>query len=199
MKIWVICSGEAPVSRESRYDAAGYAAYRKALLEGEPPAEGVKAARGEGFLLYVSPHAAAQRSAALLYPELEAVTEPRLAELAPPRLRGSRPLWLWRLLTRPTDEDRAGAEALISELDEREKDCILVSHPRMIPLLLDRMRVHGHCVNRGEFGAIKPMERILVTRRDMHCGGCAHNCFLNNPGCGIGRDKAQRAGIPFEK
>ena len=62
MKIWVICSGEAPVSRESRYDPAGYAAYREALLEGEPPAEGVKAARGEGFLLYVSPHAAAQRS-----------------------------------------------------------------------------------------------------------------------------------------
>ena len=41
---------------------------------------------------------------------------------------------------------------------------------------------------------IQPLERFLVSRREEHCGGCQHNCFLSNPGCGVGREKAMRAG-----
>ena len=68
----------------------------------------------------------------------------------------------------------------------------MVSHPGFIALLLDRLRVRGYCVARTGLGRVQPLERLLLTRRDMHCGGCAHNCLLSNPGCGIGRDKAAR-------
>ena len=68
----------------------------------------------------------------------------------------------------------------------------MVSHPGFIALLLDRLRVRGYCVARTGLGRVQPLERLLLTRRDMHCGGCGHNCLLTNPGCGIGRDKAAR-------
>ncbi len=62
---------------------------------------------------------------------------------------------------------------------------------------MDAFRVRGYCFARSELGAVRPGERILVTSRTAHCGGCGHNCMLSSPGCGIGRDKAQRAGIPY--
>ena len=44
----------------------------------------------------------------------------------------------------------------------------------------------------ASFGALMPGERIRVTERSDHCGGCQHNCLLKNPGCGVGKDKAAR-------
>ena len=42
---------------------------------------------------------------------------------------------------------------------------------------------------------LAPMERILAAKQIFTCGGCMHNCQLINPGCAIGRDKAQRSGV----
>ena len=195
MKLWIICSGEPAIPRKKSYDAAELAALRQALLEGQIAPYTGRAAHVEGWRLYVSPHAAARQTAKALYPELEAREEPRLRELEVPASGGKKPLWLWRMLLRPSREDTERIESLIGELEEAEGDAILITHPLLIPLLLDRLRIHGHCINRGDFGAVKPLERILITRRDMHCGGCSHNCFLSNPGCGIGRDKAARLKI----
>ena len=47
-------------------------------------------------------------------------------------------------------------------------------------------------IRRAQSGAIRPGERIRVTERSDHCGGCQHNCLLKNPGCGVGKDKAAR-------
>ena len=66
-------------------------------------------------------------------------------------------------------------------------DCVLTE------ALLDRARVHCYTQARSGIFRYRPWERILVTRRNLHCGGCSHNCLLTNPGCGVGRDKAQRA------
>ena len=67
-----------------------------------------------------------------------------------------------------------------------------------VALLMDALRRRGCCFNRFYTGAVRPLERILATSRTAHCGGCGHNCMLSNPGCGVGRDKAHRAGIPFK-
>ena len=88
---------------------------------------------------------------------------------------------------------RRKADELIGRLEKRGEDCILVSHPRRIAALCDALRVRGYCVQRTGLGGIKPFEQLLLSRRDEHCGGCAHNCLLSNPGCSIGRDKARRA------
>ncbi|MBR1457349.1 MAG: hypothetical protein IJ594_09370, partial [Oscillospiraceae bacterium] len=112
------------------------------------------------------------------------------------------PLWLWRLMAwlqslfgggrQPKEEGVRRAEALIARLEETERDCVLVCPISFVRVLLDRLRIHSYCINRGGVIRLRPLERILITRRDMHCGGCSHNCFLSNPGCGVGRDKAAR-------
>ncbi|MBO5555722.1 MAG: hypothetical protein J5927_00915, partial [Oscillospiraceae bacterium] len=86
----------------------------------------------------------------------------------------------------------ARAEALIQKLESAGQDCVLVTHPAFLALLLDRLRIHGYCSQRSGIGRLKPLERILCSKRDIHCGGCGHNCLLANPGCAIGKDKARR-------
>ncbi len=83
------------------------------------------------------------------------------------------------------------AEELIGRLEDAG-DVILVTGPLFLEVLMDRFRVHGYVVGRSGIRKILPYERMIFSRRDEHCGGCGHNCFLSNPGCGIGKDKALR-------
>ena len=78
------------------------------------------------------------------------------------------------------------------KLEKEERDCLLVLDGDFLTLLLDRLRLHGCSSQRSGLGRWQPYELILASKREMHCGGCAHNCLLANPGCGIGRDKAKR-------
>lgn len=89
----------------------------------------------------------------------------------------------------------ARAEELISVIER--KACILITYPLFLTELLDRLRIHNYVIQRTGFMRIQPLERFLISRKEEHCGGCQHNCFLSSPGCGVGRDKAMRAGIPF--
>ena len=82
------------------------------------------------------------------------------------------------------------AENLIRKI-EGEKT-VLITYPLFLAELLDRLRIHGYVVQRSGILKIQPLERFVISRREEHCGGCQHNCFLDNPGCGIGRDKAMR-------
>ena len=82
------------------------------------------------------------------------------------------------------------AETLIGKIEGSNP--ILISYPLFLTELLDRFRVHGYVIQRSGVLKIQPLERFVVSRREEHCGGCQHNCFLDNPGCGIGRDKAMR-------
>ena len=82
------------------------------------------------------------------------------------------------------------AETLIGKIEGSNP--ILVSYPLFLTELLDRLRVHGYVIQRSGVLKIQPLERFVVSHRDEHCDGCQHNCFLDNPGCGIGRDKAMR-------
>ncbi len=84
----------------------------------------------------------------------------------------------------------ARAEQLIEKIDGR--DCILITGPLFLYELLDQLRIHNYVIQRTGIMKIRPLERFVVSRKDEHCGSCQHNCFLSNPGCDIGRDKAQR-------
>ena len=87
------------------------------------------------------------------------------------------------------------AEALIREMEG--SNCILVTGPLFLAELLDRLRIHNYVIQRTGLMKIQPLERFVISRKEDHCGGCQHNCFLSSPGCGVGRDKALRKGIPF--
>ena len=205
MRLWIICSGEAALALPPRATAEEYASLCDKRLDGpvgETQGHPV-AANGRG--VWASPRAAAQNTAEGLIADGTPQSEPLLDEIPlRPFGGGTLPLWLWRVLmwlrgllglaaAESLRESRRKADELIDRLEKRGEDCILVSHPRRIAALCDALRVRGYCVQRTGLGGIKPFEQLLLSRRDEHCGGCAHNCLLSNPGCNIGRDKAARA------
>ena len=84
------------------------------------------------------------------------------------------------------------ADLLIEKLETSCPNALLITYPLFLTELLDRFRFHSYVVQRSGLFRAEPLEKIVVSRKDEHCGGCQHNCFLSNPGCGIGRDKANR-------
>ena len=209
MRIWIICSGESSAPVPRRCGAGEYAALCEKRLCLTAPAGQGHVVEANGRKLYISPRGAAHGTAALLVSGARAVCEPLLDEIPPalPRKEKSRALWLWDFQSRlrwshggkrvpeSRKESRARADALLDRLEREGEDCILISHPRFISVLCDRLRVRGYCAQRTGFGRVRPFEQMLLSRRDEHCGGCQHNCLLSNPGCNIGRDKAARAGV----
>ena len=75
----------------------------------------------------------------------------------------------------------------------------MISYPQFLSVLLRRLRAHGFVVQRTGFMEIKPFERFVASGKEAHCGGCLHNCYLSNPGYGVGHDKAARKGLHFTK
>ena len=207
MRFWIICSGESSESEPLRCTAEEYGAWLARRLSATAPAEGMRRVAANGRPLYVSPRGAAHGTAALLVEGAQGVCEPLLDEILPALKAGGKekPGRAWRGAAaraslfggkagrKARRADRARADELIDKLERRGEDCILISHPRFIALLTDRMRARGYCAQRTGVGRVRPFEQMLLSRRDEHCGGCQHNCLLSNPGCNIGRDKAARA------
>ena len=204
MRIWIICSGEAPLSLPRRATAEEFAALCRRALDGPVEAVAGHAVAANGRKVYISQSVAARQTAEELIGGAETTSSALLDEI-PLRAfgKGLLALWLWRFLlfvrglfglaaAESRTESRRKADALIDAVEKTGEDCILVSHPRRIAALCDALRVRGYCVQRTGLGSIKPGEQLLLSRRDEHCGGCAHNCLLSNPGCNIGRDKAAR-------
>ena len=103
---------------------------------------------------------------------------------------------LWRLGLQQAEES-AGAVKMRSdrfaeELLKAQVDCVVIAPPRLLRFLLRALEKRRCVIRRAQSGAIHPGERIRVTERSDHCGGCQHNCLLKNPGCGVGKDKAAR-------
>lgn len=206
MKIWIICAGEAAGLWPKRCGAAEFEELARLATEREPEDREEKKLTGEGRVVYVAPTAAARKTAALCVEGGEYREEALLAPvvLRAWRDKGTAAPRRWRQMARvqramgnphqPESRKQlaARAEALFARLETEERDCVLVADCLLTEQLLDRARVHGYAIARTGVFRYRPWERILVTRRDLHCGGCGHNCLLSNPGCGIGRDKAAR-------
>lgn len=210
MTILILCCAF-PASVPARLDAAGFASFcrnRADLAIERPP---VKQILVQGRDVYLAGGEAPRQTAELLLAgPVELSREPLLDEvpMAPfadtakalPLGLWLRMAWLQRSLgsSRQPESKKAAlkrADALIDKLERRERDCILIGFPAFIALLLERFRARGWCDARSGVFAVQSLERILLTRRDDHCGGCSHNCLLTNPGCGVGRDKAMRKSL----
>ncbi len=103
---------------------------------------------------------------------------------------------LWRLgLTQAEESARdvkRRADEAAKGLLESKQDCVVTATPEVLRFLLRALEKRRCVTRRTRSGAVLPGERIRVTERADHCGGCQHNCLLSNPGCGVGRDKAAR-------
>ena len=207
MNCWILCCGTPETPLPSRCTGAAFEAAWEALPRGGVRPCPDKPLKGSYPLVFASPGLRAAQTAAQLLPGAMVREEPLLAPIPRRACRDGdqeRPLrfWTWRARRQARKGDprqpeslagsRARAEALIKRLDLAGEDCVLIAEESLLPLLLDSLRVRGYCFARSGFGAFRPWERILATQREAHCGGCAHNCFLSNPGCNIGRDKARR-------
>ncbi len=206
MKIWIVVCGKAVHALPKRCTGT---AWEEALAaEAESPIEPYtgRIMKASGRTVYAAPGRRARETAEQTIPDGALRTETLLAPI--PRrawkdTEAEYPPWLWRAMARrqarsggdrQPESRRAGierAEALIAKLEREGRDCVLVLDGDFLTLLLDRFRLRGCAVQRSGLGRWQPFERILVSRREDHCGACNHNCLLANPGCSIGRDKAR--------
>lgn len=205
MKIWIICTGEKAGLWPKRCSAAAFDRLSRQAQEEIPgPREEKKLPWKER--VFIAPTPAARETAKLLLDGGMPIEEELLAPVIPQAWKegGKQPPWLWREMARlqrssgnprqPESRKQiaARAERLMARLTEEEKDCVLVADCVLTEELLDRARVRGYTRARTGIFRYRPWERVLLTKRDVHCGGCSNNCLLADPGCGIGRDKAAR-------
>lgn len=207
MTILILASAGAAGAHGGRFDAAGFDAAQAGLPERGAAPIAEKPIDASGRPIYVSRWESARQTAASLFPGAAFTEEPLLDEI--PRRSfwdgaGALPQWLWLAGARlqaafgnsrqpeSLRQSKARADALIDKLEALDRDCVLVTHPGFLAVLLDRFRARGCVAARSGIFRPAPLERVLITRRSEHCGGCSHNCLLSNPGCGVGRDKARR-------
>lgn len=208
MKLWIICSGKSSAAASGKLNSAEFDAFCKAELEAPlSPGMDEKSSAINGRKIYAGPAQADLETAMLIFPDGEIEREGLLAPVVCRSYKDTEqklPMRLWRMMARfqrrtasarqPESSRAVAARAniLARRLREQEADCILVCHTSFVTPLLDALRRQGCCFSRSGIFRYAPFERILVTARDLHCGGCSHNCLLTNPGCGVGRDKAAR-------
>ena len=212
MSTMIICAGRSLLPAPGKYDSAGFdAAVREMSASHCPPYNGKKF-NPEGKIVLIGEGMPAMDTAKKILLPCEWSVDSLLNEIpirsftdtehsftlrqwiskaAAQRKRGD------ARQSESLAEVRARADKLIKKISS--EDYILITYPEFISVLLDRLRVKDFVVQRTGFMGIKPFEWFVVSEKDAHCGGCQHNCFLSNPGCGVGRDKAVRKGIPFTK
>jgi hypothetical protein len=207
MKLWIVVCGKPLEIPPQLGTAEDYARYASALPESGIEGDIGRTMEGAGRLLLRAPGRRAAETARLLFPRDEVRVDARLAAIprgAPSAGKAALPFPLWRLLAdrqarrgdprQPESrrESIARCESLLDELERSGRDTVLLAEESLLPLLLDRLRLRSYDVQRSGLMGYAPLERLLATAREEHCGGCGHNCLLSNPSCGIGRDKAAR-------
>ena len=208
MKILILCTAapkQAPVGKLSsaEFDAAWAAAQDGGIV---PPAEGRKI-DASGRKVYMAEGKLAAETAAQMLEACSPAAEPLLNEISvrsacDTEKQADVAAWLRKAARQRKQADprqpesreqlRARADALILKLAKAGEDCILITGPLFLAELLDRFRVQNYVMQRSGIFRIRPLEKFVISEKEAHCGGCAHNCFLSNPGCGVGRDKAMR-------
>lgn len=192
---------------DKNYSSADFDAMCRAMPDCDIEAVNSEQSSSNNRAVYVSSGKGALQTAELLFTDAAITEETLLDEVVQRAYKDTEkklPLWHWQFmasLQRFTGNDRqpesksqikVRAKKLIDLLESRNQDCILISHPIFIRVLLDGLSTRGYRITRTNFFRVAPLERILITKPDMHCGGCGHNCLLSNPGCGVGRDAAKR-------
>lgn len=212
MSTTIICAGNSMCPPPGSYDSAGFdAAVRATAASACAPYEG-RRFNTEGKTVLIAEGSAALETAQKLLSPGEWTVDPLLNEIpirsyTDTQHSFSLRKWLRKAAAQRKKgdprqpESEADAQARADRLIEKLSggDYILISYPEFMSVLQKRLRVHDYVVQRTGFMRIQPYERFLVSQKEAHCGGCQHNCFLSNPGCGVGRDRAARKGVPYTK
>ena len=207
MSMLILCTGKPLSPLEGSYTSAAFDEAAAAVIRSAAEAPSERRISPGGRDVYIGEGLLARSTAEQLLEPCELHVEPLLNEIGVRSFSDSdRPLPAEKWLRKAAAQRKAGdprqpesredvaarADMLIRKLEEAGGDSLLITYPIFLAELLDRFRVHNYVVQRGGLFRFQPLEKIVVSRKDEHCGGCQHNCFLSNPGCGVGRDKAMR-------
>jgi len=212
MSTLIICAGKSMSPAPGRYDSVGFdCAVMEAASSVCPPYDGRKF-NPEGKTVLIGEGMPALDTAEKLLLPCSWTVDPLLNEIPLRSFTDTQRSytdrqWMKKAATQRKlgdsrqQESHGAAKVRADRLIERisDGDYILITYPEFLSVLLERLRVHGYVIQRTGFMRIQPWERFLISPKEAHCGGCQHNCFLSNPGCGVGRDKAARKGVPFTK
>lgn len=208
MTILILCTGAPTLPLNGEYSSEEFDKARASAWEGEicqPPAG--RKIKPSGRAVYLAEGRSAAATAAQMLEACSPVAEPLLNEVivrsfCDTEKRYALEVWLRKAARQRKQADprqpesqeqlKARADALILKLEKDGNDCILITGPLYLEVLLDRFRVHNYVIQRSGIFKIQPLEKFVISEKEAHCGGCGHNCFLSNPGCGVGRDKAGR-------
>ncbi len=210
MSTMIICTGKSLSPAPGRYDSAAFdSAVQNALESVCPPYDG-RQYNPEGKTVLIGEGMPALDTAEKILLPCRWTVDPLLNEIpfrsfADTESTFTERQWMKKAAAQRKHADprqpesdaasQARADTLIDKITGG--DFILITYPVFLSILLDRLRVHNYVIQRTGVMRIQPLERFLISRKEDHCGGCQHNCFLSNPGCGVGRDKAMRKGVPF--
>ena len=207
MSMLILCTGKPLSPLEGSYTSAGFDKAAAAVIRSAAEAPSERRISPGSRVVYIGEGLLARSTAEQILEPCESHVEPLLNEIDVRSFSDSdRPLPAEKWLRKAAAQRKAGdprqpesrediaarADTLIRKLEEAGGDSLLITYPIFLAELLDRFRVHNYVVQRGGLFRFQPLEKIVVSRKDEHCGGCQHNCFLSNPGCGVGRDKAMR-------
>ena len=212
MKLLLIRHGRSSMEWEKRYTPAEYndacEQYDKAgILPAGHPQE-----TGDYERIYVSTLTRAIQTAEQMFPSAppSMIVQTHLLDEVPMTAftdtDRSYPRWVYDVMGRiqwregkrqkeTREETRRRADELIRLLEEKNENAILISHGFFLRVLIGQIksRKRYEIYRSGTF-VISPLEKIKVTDRQPHCGGCRHNCALSEAKCLIGQDKARQAG-----
>ena len=207
MSLLILCTGKPLSPLEGSYTSAGFDEAAAAVIRSAAEAPSERRISPGGRDVYIGEGFLARSTAEQILEPCELHVEPLLNEIGVRSFSDSdHPLPAEKWLRKAASQRKAGdprqpesreavsarADMLIQKLEEAGRDSLLITYPIFLAELLDRFRVHNYVVQRGGLFRFQPLEKIVVSRKDEHCGGCQHNCFLSYPGCGVGRDKAMR-------
>ncbi|MCR5088181.1 MAG: hypothetical protein K6C08_01545 [Oscillospiraceae bacterium] len=206
MSILILCAGSPPAVKGEKLNSSAFdALIGSDRLTDIVPYTGKRIDTAERDV-YIGEGIHARQTAEQMLGECPLTVEPMLNEVPLRSFTDTEKeypaeTWLRKAATQRRREDPRQAEgqtAVNSRADLLEErfrdvgDLIVVTYPVFLETMLERFRIRDWVIARSEIGRFKPLERLILSRKDEHCGGCGHNCFLSNPGCGIGRDKAMR-------
>ena len=207
MSMLILCTGKPLFSAEGLYNSSEFDAVVAALNDSAAEAPSERRISPGGRVVRIAEGGLARSTAEQILEPCELYIEPLLNEVPVRSFADTDRLlpaekWLRKAASQRKASDPrqpesrtaviSRADSLIRKLEDLGGDSLLITYPLFLTELLDRLRINNYVVQRSGVFRIQPLEKIVVSRKEEHCGGCQHNCFLSNPGCGVGRDKARR-------
>ena len=208
MRLLILCTGSPAQPLNGEYSSKDFETAWELQQEGGIcPSPQERKINPSGRTVYLAEGGLASATAEQMLEACSPMTEPLLNEVSvrpfcDTKKRYAPKVWLRKAARQRKQADlhqpesqkqlEERADKLILKLAKDGNDCILITGPLFLEVLLDRFRIQNYVRQRSGIFKIRPLEKFVISEKEAHCGGCGHNCFLSNPGCGVGREKAIR-------